>query len=332
MSTTINLTSQTPSYKALFALDTLHATLSLSLLILALKPTLTRLRDRRFTTTPSNHNYTRANSDDGPLKTPLGTYLFLTPALLFLFLASLTRLITDILKTSSGISYSSDLSWNGRPSWNAAGNGYASDIARLSFTTTLATIFFTVLLNGGVWIHSAHVRENGTGINTPGTKSRIWNSFIMVVMLGTGVAAWGLGIEAKRSGGTGWSDVLTGDQATRVVWIIHEAIVVAASLSVSAEVIREFLSTNRGGRDSTERNDLLRFTFIVVPLIWIRDAFIIYDVVLLYVNTAGWSRTAMEATSFLLLLGRQYANLGILAMVLWGLGGWEGVLGMMGEE
>ncbi|KAF7565824.1 hypothetical protein A1F97_10081 [Pyrenophora tritici-repentis] len=320
MSTTIHLTDQSSSYKALFALDTIHATLSLSLLVLALKPTLTHLRNRRFTTTPANHNYTRANSysHDGPLKTPLGTYLFLTSALLFLFLASLTRLITDILQTSSGISYTNDLSWHGRPSWNAAGNGYAKDIARLSFTTALTTIFFTVLLNGGVWIHSAHVRENGTGISTPGTKSRIWNTFIMAVMLGTGVAAWGLGIEAKRNGGTAWSDVLTGDKATRIVWIVHEAIVVAASLSVSAEVIWEFLSMNRGGRDSTERNDLLRFTFFVVPLIWIRDAFIIYDIVLLHVNTAAWSRTAMEATNFLLLLGRQYANLGILSMVLWG--------------
>jgi len=254
MSTTVNLTSQRPSYKALFALDTILASLSLSLLILASKPTLIRLRQRRFSTTPS---YTRTH--DGPLKTPLGTYFFLLPALLFLFIASLSRLICDILETSgAGISYDRDLGWNGRPAWNAAGNGYARDVGRLTFTTALATIFFTVLLNGGVWIHSSHVRENGTGITTPQTKSRIWNTFIMLAMLGTGVGAWGLGIEVKDSGNGGslgqdaslsWSNVLSSDQATRIVWIVHEAIVIAASLSVSVEVLREFSSTNTNARD-----------------------------------------------------------------------------------
>lgn len=69
---------------------------------------------------------------------------------------------------------------------------------------------------------------------------------------------------------------------------------------------------------SPERNDLARFAFIVVPLIWLRDIFIVYDIILLYVSTAGWSDAAVMATTFLLVIFRQFANLSILGMVLWG--------------
>lgn len=55
-----------------------------------------------------------------------------------------------------------------------------------------------------------------------------------------------------------------------------------------------------------------------MPLIWLRDVFIVYDVVLLYVNTEGWSTAATLATTFLLIIFRQFANVFILAMVLWG--------------
>lgn len=55
-----------------------------------------------------------------------------------------------------------------------------------------------------------------------------------------------------------------------------------------------------------------------MPLFWLRDIFIVHDVVLLYVNTEGWSTAATLATTFLLIIFRQFANLSILAMVLWG--------------
>lgn len=63
---------------------------------------------------------------------------------------------------------------------------------------------------------------------------------------------------------------------------------------------------------------MARFAFLVVPLIWLRDLFIIYDVVLLYVDTTDWSDAATLATTFLILVFRQFANLGILALILWG--------------
>ncbi|KAL1801155.1 hypothetical protein ACET3X_001497 [Alternaria dauci] len=317
----INITNERQSYRAVFSLDVITAAGALILLILASRPTFKRIKQRRFTT-PGNENSAR----DGPLKTTLGTYLFLWPALLCLFVAYVCRFVSDLLKTSGTIDYNSDLGWNGRRAYTLTGSEYSSSISALTFTTTLATIFFTVLLNGGVWIHSSHVQENSTGITTPKTMSRIWNTFIMLVMLGTGVAAWGLGMKARdiSTGSAGpdallsWSNVLSHDRATRITYIVHEAIVVAASLSVSVEVLREYGTTSKNAHGSPERNDLARFAFVIVPLIWLRDIFIIYDIILLYVDTAGWSNNAVLATTFLLVICRQFANLAILGMVLWG--------------
>lgn len=335
----INITNERPSYQAVFSLDVITAAGALILLGLASRPTFKRIKQRRFTA-PGKENSAR----DGPLKTTLGTYLFLWPALLCLFVAYVCRFVSDLLKTSGTIDYTSDLGWNGRRAYTLIGSEYSSSISALTFTTTLATIFFTVLLNGGVWIHSSHVQENGTGISTPKTMSRIWNTFIMFAMLGTGVAAWGLGMEVRdiSTGSSGpdallsWSNVMSHDRATRITYIVHEAIVVAASLSVSAEVLREYGTTNKNAHgvslslrsalpgtsanilQSPERHDLARFAFVVVPLIWLRDIFIIYDIILLYVDTSGWSNNAVLATTFLLVICRQFANLAILGMVLWG--------------
>jgi hypothetical protein len=245
----INIGGERASYQAVFALDILTAAGALALLLVASKPTFQRLKQRRFTA-PGNNNSAR----DGPLKTTLGTYLFLWPALLCLFVAYVCRFVSDLLKTSGTIDYDADLGWNGRRSFSVG--DYASSISALTFTTTLATIFFTVLLNGGVWIHSSHVQENGTGISTPKTMSRIWNTFIMLLMLGTGLAAWGLGMQARdiSTGSSGsdplltWSNVLSNDRATRITYIVHECIVVAASLSVSVEVLREYSTTNKNAR------------------------------------------------------------------------------------
>lgn len=252
----VSITDERASYKAVFALDILTAASALALLVVASRPTFQRIKQRKFTARSSIHRNRGAElGRDGPLKTTLGTYLFLWPALLCLFVAYLCRTISDVLKTSGTINYDDDLGWNGRRAFST--NGYESSISALTFATTLATIFFTVLLNGGVWIHSSHVQDNGTGISTPKTMSRIWNTFIMLAMLATGVAAWGLGLQARdvASGSSGtqatlaWANVMANNQATRIIYIVHECIVVAASLSVSIEVIREYSTTNKNAHE-----------------------------------------------------------------------------------
>jgi len=67
-----------------------------------------------------------------------------------------------------------------------------------------------------------------------------------------------------------------------------------------------------------ERPMLTRFTFVVVPIIWLRNVFTILDIVLLYVNTSSWSGTTDSAVAFLLIIFRQLANLTVLATVLFG--------------
>lgn len=55
-----------------------------------------------------------------------------------------------------------------------------------------------------------------------------------------------------------------------------------------------------------------------MPLFWIRNAFIIYDIVILYVNSANWSTDTVLASQFLLVVFGQIVNVTILGMVLWG--------------
>ncbi|KAH7414114.1 hypothetical protein DE146DRAFT_600754 [Phaeosphaeria sp. MPI-PUGE-AT-0046c] len=274
-----SVTDERASYQAVFALDIITAAGALILLGLASRPAFQRIKARRFSE-PSKSYGT-------PLKTALGTYLFLWPALLCLFFAYTFRFVADLLQTNGFIAYDADLGWNGRPSFSIRNDTYGATISALTFATTLATIFFTVLLNGGVWIHSAHVQSNGTGRSAPNLMSKIWNTFIMLAMLATGLAAWGVGM-TKRDTSLG-------------------------SLSVTAQVLYEYFSTNKNAH-----GHLARFAFVVVPLIWLRDIFIIYDIVLLYIDTSEWSRSARLATTFLLIIFRQFANLAILGMVLWG--------------
>lgn len=236
----INITNSHLGNQAVFAPDTVTAAGALALLILATRPTFKRIKARRFSS-PS-----KSGTRDSPLKSTLGTYLFLWPALLCLFVAYVVRFVGDLLKTTGRIAYAAGLGWNGQSQYDVERFNLATSISALSFTTTLANIFFTVLLNGGVWIHSSHVQENGTGISTPKMKSKIWNMLIMLAMLGTGLGAWGRGMSVRDIGNgslgpnalLSWSNVLQHDQITRILYIVHEAIVVAASLSVTAEVLQ----------------------------------------------------------------------------------------------
>jgi hypothetical protein len=240
-----NIGNERASFQAVFALDILTATGALILLGLASKPTFQRIKARRFSATDKSHGT--------PLNTALGTYLFLWPALLCLFVAYTARFVSDLLQTNGFIAYEADLSWNGRMSYSISDNAYGSSVSALTFTTALATIFFTVLLNGGVWIHSSHVQSNGTGLSAPNMISKLWNTFIMLAMLATGLAAWAMGM-TRRDTSLGslssisklsWSNVLNHDRDVKIVYIVHQCIIIAASLSVTVQVLREYNTTNK---------------------------------------------------------------------------------------
>ncbi|RMY16774.1 hypothetical protein D0868_00125 [Hortaea werneckii] len=323
MSSSADITGSRSSYQAVFALDVITAVIALVFLGLATKPTFQRLTERRLSVADRSHAT--------PLKTSLGTYLFLYPGLLCFFLAYVFYFVQDVLKTAgSGIQYQGDLELGGRrPSGT---NGYERSVAVLSYATSLASILFTTLINGGVWIYSNHVTSNSTGISEPGWKSIIWNTFIMLAILCSGIAAWGLGISGINDT-ISWSERVHDDEATKIVFVVYRCIVIAASISVSVEVIRRYkLVRNNSGKNtlfmdrhdadfliqSRDRPHLARFATIVVPLIWLRNIFIIYDIVLIFVDMSGWSTNSILATLFLLIIFGQFANLTILGMTLYG--------------
>lgn len=226
-----NLTGAQPSTQAIFALDIITAAIALTFLILATRPTLKRIKAREFTV--------RSKDTGSPLKTTLGTYLFLYPALFCFFLTYVLRFVNDLLKTSGpGIGYNGDLQLHGRRP-TQSGTGYDYSIAVLSFTVDMASIFYTTLINGGIWIYSNHVTSNGTNLARPGWKSTVWNTFIMLSILGTGLAAWGLAI-AARGHTDSYPTMVELDNTTRILHVVYRAVVVAASLSVSVEVLRRY--------------------------------------------------------------------------------------------
>jgi hypothetical protein len=255
-----NITNERASFQAIFALDIITAAGALILLGLASKPTFQRIKARRFTSTSKSHGT--------PLKTALGTYLFLWPALFFVLVAYTARFVSDLLQTNGFIAYDSDLSWNGRPSYSISYNPHGTSVSTLSFLTTLATIFFTVLQTGGVWVHSSHIQSNGTGRSAPNTISKIWNAFIMLAMLATGLAAWGIGMTRRDTtlgslsslARLSWSNILDHEHDVRAIYIAHQCIVVAASLSVTGQVLREYSTTNKTARGVCVSSILMKHT------------------------------------------------------------------------
>lgn len=239
-----NLTDTRASYKAVFALDICTAVIALGLLLLATKPTFKRLKARQLSTPRKSSD---ASGSASPLKTSLGTYLFLYPALLCFFLAYLAQIVSDVLRTSGTIDYGDNLQLSGRRPFSISGSGSREAIAALSFLTALATIFFTTLLNGGVWIHSDHVTSNGTGLGKPTLKSKIWNTFILLCILISGVAAWGRGLAVQDTSSSTvltWTNAVHYDNPARIIYVVHQCIVILASLSVSVQVLRDYFTTN----------------------------------------------------------------------------------------
>ncbi|THV65158.1 hypothetical protein D6D29_10605 [Aureobasidium pullulans] len=212
--------------------------------------------------------------------------------------------------------------WNSFAAANAEDGG--NERTPLLAGRKIAEIIFTLCLTGAVWIHSSHITNNGTGLAQPSRRSKIWNTFILLSILGTGIAAWGLGLDPAESKQVfqspfSYTTAVRDDQAVRIVYIVFRAVVIFASGSVSIEVLRKWINLKNNGKPGNpERPVLQRFTYVVVPLIWLRDVFIIMSIVMIFVSTDSWTKTSREALAFLLITFGQYANLIIVFMVLWG--------------
>lgn len=310
------ITNTTTAVKAIFALDIITAILAFVLFIAATVIVLTRIANGRI------RSFTRS-SGAGPLKTTLSTHLFLIPALLFLTLAYAIQSAVVALqaKSASLASVTSAFDYNYTSDLSSSASISTSTISALSFTQQLASILFSVFLTAAVWLHSNNLTTNGTNVNSPGTFSRIWNTVIIIAILVFGLAAWGQGLSARGSGhnALSFSDTISNDRITRILFVVFRCVVIYTSTSVSIEVVRNYLNLNKNGAaGNIERPLLARFTFVVVPLIWMRNLFIIVNIVMIYENVSNWSSSANQALAFLFIIFGQLTNLTILFMVLWG--------------
>jgi hypothetical protein len=58
--------------------------------------------------------------------------------------------------------------------------------------------------------------------------------------------------------------------------------------------------------------------FLVLPIVWARNAFSIAQAVLIYREVNNWSRTTNQALAFLFIIFGELANLAILSLVFLG--------------
>lgn len=65
------------------------------------------------------------------------------------------------------------------------------------------------------------------------------------------------------------------------------------------------------------------FAFLVLPIVWLRNAFSIAQIVILYRDVNNWSRTTNQALAFLFIIFGELSNLAILGLVLLGVMGFS---------
>lgn len=57
---------------------------------------------------------------------------------------------------------------------------------------------------------------------------------------------------------------------------------------------------------------------LVTPIVWVRNAFSVAQIVIVYYNNNAWSRRTNRALAFLFIIFGQLCDLAILALLLWG--------------
>lgn len=234
-----SLVSTSSSVKAFFAFDVIVAGLAAILGLIATSLFITRLKNKR----PQYHEMGK----NQPLKSTLATHAFLIPSLLFLCLeyATLAALVALQVRGGTDISITTGYSYSYGPVPPILKN--AQTISNLSWTNEFAEIFFTLCLNGAVWLHSSHVTSNGTGVGQPSMISKIWNSIILILIAVFGLAAWSSGLYVRDGESLTYPGAVDTDLPTRALHITFRCIVVFSSLSVAIEVIRRWTKLNKNG-------------------------------------------------------------------------------------
>ena len=241
------LSTSPSTVQAIFSLDIVTAFLAFLLFILAAAIVITRISNGRI----RSFSRKRQSGEGGPLKTTLSTHLFLVPSVFCLAVAytAQSAVVALQLNSNTPASVTSTFSY---PYAGAGPSGYPTSNRNsiLAFTQALATVFSTFFLTGAVWLHSDNLTSNGTNASSPKTISKLWNTFILTLILVFGLAAWGRGISVRGSGGGGalsFPSTISNDFITRVLYIVFRCVVVFSSTSVSIEVLRNYSNLKANG-------------------------------------------------------------------------------------
>lgn len=208
---------------------------------------------------------------------------------------------------------------------------YGKIISILSFTYQGSMIIMNACIVGAIWIHANHVQNNGTGIKEPGLLSWVLNGFWMAAILALGIASWGLGLARRGSGNSAlsYNSLVSVDYMVRTLYVVYVSVVIAASTSATLEAILCWIGIRKNGIVGNRfKSPLTRFVMLVTPIVWVRNAFSIAQLVLIYRNVNNYSRTTNQALAFLFIIFGELCDLGIFALVL--LGAWS--FGRKGDQ
>ncbi|KAF1939677.1 hypothetical protein EJ02DRAFT_381208 [Clathrospora elynae] len=263
-----------------------------------------------------------------PKHSSLPTHLFLMAGLSTLIVAYATQAAIVALQSSinspfyitSAYAYPSYTT----PTDTSPSTQYAKNISILSFLYQAANILLNTAIVGAIWIHANHLQNNGTGIREPGMLSWVWNAFWMTAILGIGFASWAVGLARRGSGNTAlaYPTLIAQNHIVRSLYVAYVCVIIAASTSSTLEAVLCWLGIRANGvAGSRSKSALTRFVFLVTPIVWVRNAFSVAQIVIIYYNENAWSRTTNQALAFLFIIFGELSNLGILALVL--LGAWS---------
>ncbi|KAL1798274.1 hypothetical protein ACET3X_002311 [Alternaria dauci] len=209
---------------------------------------------------------------------------------------------------------------------------YGKIISILSFLYQCALIIMNACIVGAIWIHANHVQNNGTGIKEPGVVSWALNGFWMLAILALGFASWAVGLARRGSGNSAlaYPTLVRSDYIVQTLYVTYVSVVIAASTSATVEAVLCWIGIKKNGLTGTRssKSILTRFVFLVTPIVWVRNAFSIAQLVLIYRNVNSYSRTTNQALAFLFIIFGELCDLGIFALVL--LGAWS--FGRQGEQ
>jgi len=318
----MTLSSTSSTVQAIFALHTATAGLALLMLITAGLVFLKQLKSG----TARLGGWKRVSRNAGaPRHSSLGTHFWLMSGLFNLMVAYAAQAAIVALQTRipSPFSITSMYSYPSYGANSITGANYGKEISVLSFLYQFASILVNVSIVGAIWVHANHLECNATGMKAPGIISWIWNQFWILAMLGLGFAAWGLAFVRRGSGDSAlyFLSILSSSYITRTIFVTYVAVTIAASFFVTIEAVLCLTGVKKNGLTSTASSTkriLGLFAFTVLPIVWVRNAFYIAQIVMLYYDVNSWSRTTNQALAFLFIIFGELSNLAILGLVLLG--------------